>query len=958
MRKKRLFIILLLLTICQLFSSKSEAAKVKAGFFPLTHFYEFNNVYDVSGYGADYLKELAMQGGWDYQWVYYPSWQDALDGLDKGEIDILAPAQRTAAREAKYDYMPFPIGFEIGTLFGRRQDNSLEYMDLTALQGKTVACTEDLIFKQSFETFLRRHEIKVNFVYYKTSKDLVEALRNGREEIILDSLMVKNKDLKILAQFGAAPLYFLINKQKKDILEMLTTSAVDLSLAQPELQSKLALNYFKDLSVKPFTKVEKDFIKNSAPVRVGMPINNFPSSRYDAATGKFSGIDPKILELITAVSGLRFELVPLDSKAIDMKVLADKHIDLLADVDSSLSFSSEELRFSDPYLMVERVFVAKKGFRIHDNKKVKLGTIDVDNHGLTQLRSEFPDFELYNFATSNAALEALHNKKIDVVVRSRRSLGNYLQSPRNSDLEILSVVPSPTAVSYAQISKPTVSGLLLIPIINTAIQQIGPQKLVKLQMDEMYQDRYHMTPGDVFYVYKYPLGLFILLVLVAGYARLYSYRIKQKNLQLIAANEEKMRNITNNINCGVIVFKNASNMEITFANEGFWHLMGFSPADRKERVIDYEHFVHPDDMSKLEKLMANIKAGQRESIELRIVRKDGSYVQTLFNGTMAFNADGDKEFYCVIVDMSEQDALTRKLRVENTKSTMIFDKADEIIYDLNFLTGVVQVSQSMYKKLGWTLPKQFAKNAGMKEILQAWHVYDEDSTIMEEFINALRSSKKDMASTLRLYRADKTSLWCEITAYLTLTEQGEFLSIVGMIKDVDKEVKEQRRLKRTASTDALTGLYNKVAFEQIVKDYLAEGKDPDGVLVFLDLDHFKDVNDNLGHLMGDQVLLDTAQILRKHFVQVDCLGRFGGDEFCVLLKDIPEITLQDRIFWLLKKLRRTYGRGDKKVTVTGSIGYARIKDAGKNYETLLDAADQALYQAKNKGRNQFVAYKP
>jgi len=96
MRKKRLFIILLLLTICQLFSSKSEAAKVKAGFFPLTHFYEFNNVYDVSGYGADYLKELAMQGGWDYQWVYYPSWQDALDGLDKGEIDILAPAQRTA----------------------------------------------------------------------------------------------------------------------------------------------------------------------------------------------------------------------------------------------------------------------------------------------------------------------------------------------------------------------------------------------------------------------------------------------------------------------------------------------------------------------------------------------------------------------------------------------------------------------------------------------------------------------------------------------------------------------------------------------------------------------------------------------------------------------------------------------------------------------------------------------
>ena len=126
----------------------------------------------------------------------------------------------------------------------------------------------------------------------------------------------------------------------------------------------------------------------------------------------------------------------------------------------------------------------------------------------------------------------------------------------------------------------------------------------------------------------------------------------------------------------------------------------------------------------------------------------------------------------------------------------------------------------------------------------------------------------------------------------------------------------------------------------------------------MDLDHFKEINDTMGHLMGDQVLQETAQILRKHFVQVDYLGRFGGDEFCVLLKSIPEATLQDRLFWLLKKLKRTFSQGGKQVSISGSIGYARINDVGTDYKALLDAADKALYQAKDKGRDQFAAYKP
>lgn len=960
MKKRKIFIVLLFMVICQLFSGKADAAKakaVRAGFFPLAHFYEFNDDYEASGYGSDYLKVLAMQGGWEYQWVYYLNWEDALEGLKNGEIDILAPAQRNRERESEYNYMPFPIGFELGTLYSQIKDDNLDYMDMAAFQGKTVGCTEHTIYKQGFENFLKLHNTTVNFVYYKNSKDLLEALRNGKVELILDGFMAKEDDLKILAQFGAAPIYFLVNKNQTAILDTLTQSATDLNLQQPGFQPKLALTYFKDLSIKQFTKEEKAFINKAKLVRVGLPTNNFPSSVYDKATRQFSGVDVDILELISKASGLKFEYIPLDSTSADRPTLLENNIDLLVNIDTNLAASTRGFRFSNPYMTESRVFLAHKGFQIKAKQKVLLGTIDTSANGLVQLRSEFPEFELFNFATTDEALTALRNKEVDMVIQTRRSLGNYLQSPQNSDLEILSLLPSPITVSYAQVVVKQDSRSLLIPVLNTAIQTVGLQRIAKLEMDESYKERYHFTAGDVFYVYKYPLGLALALIAVCWYSKHHSYLIKQKNLQLIADNEAKMRNITNNINGGVLVFRSESEMEITFANDGFWHMLGFSEKEPRSKLVDYKSFVHHDDLAKLQHLILSVKPGQRESIELKIIRKDGTYVQTLFSGTMAYNGDGEKEFYCVLVDMSEQAALTQRLKVENTKSTMIFDKADEIIYDLNFLTSNIQVSQSMQKKLGWTLPKHFDKGATIQDILAMWHIYDEDKPIMADFIHMLTATKKDVSCVLRLCRTDNTNLWCEVTAYPTLTEQGKLLSIAGMIKDVDKDVKEQRRLKRSATTDALTGLYNKAAFEQIVKEYLAGSEHPNGILVFIDLDHFKSINDTLGHIMGDQVLLETAQILRRHFIQEDCLARFGGDEFCILLKDIPEDTLQDRMSWLLKKLKRCYGQGDKQVTVSGSIGYAKVEDVGNDYKTLLDAADQALYQAKNNGRNQFVAYK-
>ena len=120
------------------------------------------------------------------------------------------------------------------------------------------------------------------------------------------------------------------------------------------------------------------------------------------------------------------------------------------------------------------------------------------------------------------------------------------------------------------------------------------------------------------------------------------------------------------------------------------------------------------------------------------------------------------------------------------------------------------------------------------------------------------------------------------------------------------------------------------------------------------MDHFKELNDNRGHSVGDIAIKDTANKLQVIFANYDLVARFGGDEFCVFVKNIPMETLVDKLNFALDKLKATYENEACIVKLTASIGAAYCFVDKIDYETLLECADTAVYEAKKLGRNQFV----
>lgn len=177
--------------------------------------------------------------------------------------------------------------------------------------------------------------------------------------------------------------------------------------------------------------------------------------------------------------------------------------------------------------------------------------------------------------------------------------------------------------------------------------------------------------------------------------------------------------------------------------------------------------------------------------------------------------------------------------------------------------------------------------------------------------------------------------------------------------------KMQGSLETLLRKDQMTGLLNKVAFSDEVEKYLkarsksdsnGDGKGKDVALLFFDLDNFKQINDSMGHVVGDEVLQAVGSVLAEVFDEDDILGRFGGDEFYVFMSDASEYKLQVKISEFTKRLYTLITKEGSAVHTSSSVGIAYLKwtDVKKyTYLDLLTYADEAVYRAKHNGRNQY-----
>ncbi|MBZ0935247.1 diguanylate cyclase [Clostridioides difficile] len=242
---------------------------------------------------------------------------------------------------------------------------------------------------------------------------------------------------------------------------------------------------------------------------------------------------------------------------------------------------------------------------------------------------------------------------------------------------------------------------------------------------------------------------------------------------------------------------------------------------------------------------------------------------------------------------------------------------------------------------------------------QCGYLFSEDYKRSKKLAQDLKESGDNVVFEAKIYtRSREERIWTVTLCYISGEDSWDGIpSFYSIGIDITKERKQIEKLQHISEKDALTGIYNRAETERQIKKYFEKNLNVMGALFMIDTDNFKQINDTEGHMIGDIVLTEMASGMKKIMRDSDVVGRIGGDEFTIFMKNISSVKdAEKKAEELLYMFRYLFQKEKSFLKVTCSIGIAIYPKDGTTFKEIYARADKALYQAKNMGKNNYVIY--
>jgi len=317
--------------------------------------------------------------------------------------------------------------------------------------------------------------------------------------------------------------------------------------------------------------------------------------------------------------------------------------------------------------------------------------------------------------------------------------------------------------------------------------------------------------------------------------------------------------------------------------------------------------------------------------------------------------------------MDRIETAEQHIRVHEQRLSLVLETASDGIWDWDLAHDDFLGNQALAQMLGLAQDGPVATTPAQI----ATHLLDEERpSVRRAIIDCLKGKTEMYYSEHRLRRADGKIIWVlERGRVVERSPDGRALRMVGSFSDITVQKNNEERIRVMAFYDALTGLPNRSLLEERTEASMQRVKDQRSqlALLFVDLDHFKNINDSLGHFTGDLLLQAVAQRLSRlvgdkgfsHLAGENGLvSRLGGDEFVVVLPHINPEQAADLARRILYEGGKPYQVEARQLTITPSIGISIFPDDASDFETLLRHADIAMYRAKEEGRHHFCFFTP
>ena len=360
---------------------------------------------------------------------------------------------------------------------------------------------------------------------------------------------------------------------------------------------------------------------------------------------------------------------------------------------------------------------------------------------------------------------------------------------------------------------------------------------------------------------------------------------------------------------------------------------------------------HPEDasilMGALQRAIGEPQTYQK--VEVRLLHKKGHWVWTEITGHAFVNSRGNAEIHTVSRDITQQRANEEALRQAEEKYRSIFENAVQGIFQTTPAGNYLDANSSLARIYGFDSVEEL--RATFSDIAGQLYI---EPTRRAEFVAVMEEQSEVSNFESQIRRKNGELIWISENARAVRDESGAITYYEGTVEDITATRDNKQRLLHDALHDQLTGLSNRALFmDRLEQSFARLIRHPDHLfaVLFLDFDRFKNINDSLGHLAGDELLKSIARRLQECLRPGDTVSRFGGDEFALLLEDVRDLSDATLVAERVQNaMRKPFQLGAQEVFSSASIGIALGHGNYTKAEDLLRDADMAMYRAKARGK--------
>ncbi|WP_019415190.1 bifunctional diguanylate cyclase/phosphodiesterase [Paenisporosarcina sp. TG20] len=386
------------------------------------------------------------------------------------------------------------------------------------------------------------------------------------------------------------------------------------------------------------------------------------------------------------------------------------------------------------------------------------------------------------------------------------------------------------------------------------------------------------------------------------------------------------------------------NWNFTYVNKNFCSLVGYTEEEIFAGRIN--NLIHPEDLFLVQGRNTGEETDARYRV--RINKKDGDIIHVEIHSTKLVR-NGKKVLFGTVFDVTKEVTANILLKESQERFKSLFYNNPDAIFTFDLEGDFTDANP------GCEVLSGYSKDELIDMSFTPLIVSEDLATTLNYFVEATQGIANSYEITITRKDGKRRNL--EISSF-PMKHTGKIVGTYGIAKDITEKYENRKLMEELVFYDSLTKLPNRKLFEDRLKQVfiISETNKNQPTVLFLDLDRFKFINDSLGHHLGDEFLKTVSKRLTNNVGETDTVGRFGGDEFAILLPN----TDRNETILIAQKLNHALAQPfdvmGHSLSITASIGIAVSNGAGESVDGLIKKADTAMYYTKEFGKNSYTFY--